>query len=157
MDKSDVYKTILVSLVSASDKLFNLRRQLLLNCDVSLQAEEVQGVLDIRHYEIRCFSFTSILNCYSNFNTKNDNYRGVNDGCRTFYIFVTFHWSSIYVVFDIRSILTGTNRDGYRGLPVLCKLFCHDSTITLSWDWEGPSGGLNLFVTPGANPTKFLY
>jgi hypothetical protein len=82
----------------------------------------IQRVPDIRHFDICPLSFTSLLNFYPNFNIytslKTTYIEELVTDIELFLDYVTFHWFSIYVIFDIRLISTGTNRDGYRGLSV---------------------------------------
>lgn len=79
---------------------------------IKFRQSSISVVLVLRHYKIA--TQTSI------YVTKTDAYRVISD---------VQLFSSIYVIFDIlRSISAGTNRDGYRGLPVMVITFCSKMT-----------------------------
>ena len=89
------------------------------NCGPDIRSTRLhskrQWLLDIRHIDIRRFSFTSIRNCYSNFDIRHQN-RHISR-----YKWRISNFGSIYVNFYISSNLNGITRIGYRGLPVLIK------------------------------------
>ena len=100
----------------------SLRRIKMFNTKVTRLSFQlkIRVVLDVRHFDIRRFSFTSLVNCYPNFDTSHETdvqYRGISGGDRFFRQPSLFR-SSMKVDFDICSILTGTTRDRYQGLPV---------------------------------------